>query len=150
MCSIDLFDDESMEDMALSDEEFSSFESMINGGQAHNEEGDWEDVVEDEIDDTLDKPKANNVLSIDGLPDLTNADPLVLADIIFNIMNVVEEKLINNMEVNQSPQIRPMDIFLSKNPYSDFEFVVSKSDALKALNQIEILRTEVRDQISKI
>lgn len=101
---------------------------------------DLADVQIDHVEDTNDE--ANDAL--------LDADPLVIANLLYKIVDLLEDKLKSAMDMSESgvcPQIKPINIFLSKNPYFDFEVIVSKEDSQDALNKLQNFRDEVANKI---
>lgn len=87
-----------------------------------------------------------------GLPSfegMEGVDPLIFASILMKIVDQIEEKVKNALELNKSGfciQIEPMQIFSSANPYLEYENLFTNEEGLDALNQMRQLRSELRDK----
>lgn len=93
------------------------------------------------------------VPSIAGVPGLPDIDPQMFANILFDVMKVLEDKVKEAMNMSESGtclQIKPIEIFLMKNPYVNYEEVINKNDGLEALNKMKELRSEVKIKIPGI
>lgn len=123
-----------------------------------NSEMDFESVV-NEIAQEKNGPDQRKCGFCSKLPPIAgesvhpNIDPEIFIKVLFNVMGVLEKKVTEAMHVSESGvcvQIKPIDIFLKKNPYENYDEVLSKSDALEALEKMKTLKAEVRSKIPGI
>ena len=119
---------------------------------------DFESVM-NKISQNKDKPhqmkfgSCSKVPSIAGRPVPSDIDPEIFIKVLFNVMGVLEKKVKEAMDISESgvcPQIKPIDMFLKKNPYENYDELLSKSDALEALDKMKELKAEVRSKIAGI
>lgn len=95
----------------------------------------------------------SKVPSIAVGPAHADIDPEIFLKLLFNVMGVLEKKVKEAMDISESgvcPKIKPMDIFLKKNPYENYDELLSKVDALEALEKMNELQTEIISKIPEI
>lgn len=150
------FEEEIIEDELLSDTDKASFESMMNeiSQKPVEEKPSCQSCSGGPIPHLkIPKTPPPGVPSIAGMPGLPNIDPQMFANVLFNVMNILEDKVreaMNITELGTCPLIKPIDIFLMQNPYVNYEEIISKNDGLETLNKMNELRSEVKLKISGV
>lgn len=99
---------------------------------------------------TLSKMPQQGVPSIYGMPELPDVDPKEFTNVLYSIMGLLQIKIIEAMKISKlgvCPQIKPIDIFLMKNPYAFYEDIINEIEGLDALDKMEQLRSEVKLKI---
>ncbi|XP_055302258.1 uncharacterized protein LOC129568432 [Sitodiplosis mosellana] len=88
--------------------------------------------------------------SIGGEPAHADIDPQLFANVLFNVMGLLELKVkeaINISDMGVCLQIKPIDIFLIQHPYTNYGEIISKNVGLDALNKMKQLKAEVKLKI---
>ncbi|XP_031626389.1 uncharacterized protein LOC116342785 [Contarinia nasturtii] len=101
---------------------------------------DFPELCEDEAAPILGIP------SIGSMPAQPNVDPSVFLSVLSKAMDLLQEKLQDALMLNElgsCPQIKPINIFLEKNPYINYQDLLDKNEGLEALKKLVELRSEV-------
>lgn len=110
--------------------------------------------VEDELDFKLPSSaesgaKTKDVPTIGGVPIVPGIDPKLFANILLNIVGVVEDKVKEAMNTSTTSvcKFKPINIFYLKRPYAEFALMISEKEGLDALDKIKNLRDKLARKI---
>lgn len=84
-----------------------------------------------------------------GLP--PGVDPVAFSKILVNFLSALENRIQEAMKQNEQgicPQVKPLNIFLSKNPYLAYEEMLPQKDGFDAIGKINALRTDLKTYLS--
>lgn len=74
-------------------------------------------------------------------------DPIDFSKILLDIMEALEGRIqeaIGENELGVCPQVKPMDIFLSKTPYLAYEEILSMEEGHDAVDKINALKSDLQ------
>lgn len=162
-CSAGMEEDDIFEaDEIYTDTEKDRFQSMMDEFSQENEVkppqaptptcpfGHSENILNDEHQEPQ-MPSFDGLLpSFGDVPSLmpgAGIDPEALLKVLFNVMNLLETKVLDTLNENEAgvcSQVEPINVFLEKEPYMKYQDLLNKTEGLDALKQIENLRSEVK------
>lgn len=80
-------------------------------------------------------------------------EPEGVAKLIYGLMNVLEVRVkeaLNVLKVGVCPQVAPVNIFLSKTPFKEFEELMSKEEGLDALDKMGELKSQLKMKFAEV